>query len=207
MTAEKTLREDKPFDMHYISYIVLIGTPVGLIVYGIILFNSLSRKRNQIQNAISSVDALFIQRADLLPSLIASVKQYMVFEHETLEKITQLRQPAARQADNPYLRPEEGSSILRQIMIQAENYPELKAGSQFTKLQYSFTECEEQIAAGRRLLSASITDYNTSTVVFPWNIAARVFGFKPHQWEYADEQQQNVNAQDLFRKFNQSYHK
>jgi LemA protein len=67
-------------------------------------------------------------------------------------------------------------------MIQAENYPELKAGSQFTKLHYSFQECEEQIAAGRRFLSASITDYNTSTVVFPWNIAARVFGFKPYQW-------------------------
>ena len=112
-----------------------------------------------------------------------------------------LARPAATPAGNPYLRPEEGSSILRQIMIQAENYPELKAGSQFTKLQYSFQECEEQIAAGRRFLSASITDYNTSTVVFPWNIAARVFGFKPYQWQYASEgQRQNVDAQDLFRK-------
>jgi len=187
--------------MHYILYIALIGTPVVLMVYGITLFNSLSRKCAQIQNAISSVDALFIQRADLLPNLIASVKQYMVFERETLERITELRQPAATHAGNPYLRPEEGSSILRQIMIQAENYPELKAGSQFTKLQYSFQECEEQIAAGRRFLSASITDYNTSTVVFPWNIAAKVFGFKPYQWQYASEaQRQNVDAQDLFRK-------
>ena len=187
--------------MHYILYIALIGTPVVLMVYGITMFNSLSRKRAQIQNAISSVDALFIQRADLLPNLIASVKQYMVFERETLEKITELRQPTATHAGNPYLRPEEGSSILRQIMIQAENYPELKAGSQFTKLQHSFQECEEQIAAGRRFLSASITDYNTSTVVFPWNIAAKVFDFKPYQWQYASAaQRQNADAQDLFRK-------
>jgi LemA protein len=187
--------------MHYTLYIALIGTPVVLMVYGITLFNRLSRKRNQIENAISSLDALFIQRADLLPNLIASVKQYMVFERETLEKITVLRHPAATQAGNPYLKPEEGSSILRQIMIQVENYPELKAGSQFAKLQYSFQECEEQIAAGRRFLSASITDYNTSTALFPLNIAAKLFGFKPHQWQYASEvQRQSVNVQDLFQK-------
>lgn len=187
--------------MTTIQYII-IGIGIVFLLYIISLYNKLSTKKNQIQNAISSLDALFIQRADLIPNLIVTVKQYVTFEKETLERITELRRPAnPTKNENPYVQQEEGSSTLKQIMIQVENYPELKANQQFNQLQHAFKDCEEQIAAGRRFLSASITDYNDSVVVFPSNLIATIFGFKNHQWQYATEIQRTaINGDELFNK-------
>ncbi|WP_177761286.1 LemA family protein [Flavobacterium sp. I3-2] len=182
------------------THYIIIGFSMLILLYIISMYNKLSTKKNQIQNAISSLDALFIQRADLIPNLIVTVKQYVTFEKETLEKITELRRPAApTKNENPYVQQEEGSSTLKQIMIQVEDYPELKSNQQFNQLQQAFKECEEQIAAGRRFLSASITDYNDSIVVFPSNVIAGVFGFKKYEWQYATELQRTApNANDLF---------
>jgi LemA family protein len=183
-----------------ITYIS-IGIGAILLLYIISAFNRLSKHRNQIQNAISSLDSLFIQRADLIPNLIATTKEYMNYEQETLAQITGLRTPEVTKEQNPYLQSEEGNKMLMNIMARAEEYPELKASNQFIQLQRAFTECEEQLAAGRRYLSASITDYNDALVTFPSNIIAGIFGFSKYQWQYATAQQRTaVNAEELFQK-------
>ena len=182
-----------------ITYI-LIAVGVLLLICVIAAFNSLSKRRNQIENAISSLDALFIQRSDLIPNLIATTKEYMAYEQDTLRQITELRRPVQpTTAENPYLQPDEASTTIRNIMLQAEAYPELRANSQFVQLQHALSDCEEQLAAGRRYLSASITDYNDRIVVFPSNVIASLFGFKKYEWQYATEaQRQNVDVAGLF---------
>lgn len=176
----------------------LIITAALLILLCIIIYNKLSVRKNQIQNALSSLDALFIQRADLIPNLITVVKQYMAFEQDTLKEITRIRTQSI--SSNGYLTDDESNTLMKQLMINVENYPELKANTQFTNLQFSFNECEEQIAAGRRFLSSSITGYNNQVNVFPSNVMAAMFGFKIYQWERATAtQRQNVDAGQLFR--------
>ena len=95
-----------------ITYI-LIAVGVLLLIFVIAAFNSLSKRRNQIENAISSLDALFIQRSDLIPNLIATTKEYMAYEQDTFRQITELRRPVQPTlAENPYLEPDELSGIL-----------------------------------------------------------------------------------------------
>jgi LemA protein len=133
----------------------------------------------------------------LIPNLITITKQYAKYEQETLDKITQLRQQSRPAAD--YRQDDELSTVMKKWLVQVENYPELKAHTQFTNLQYSWNEVEEQISAGRRYLSASITQYNNTVRVFPSNSIAGLFHFTTHQWERAsDTQRQAVNAEDLF---------
>ena len=183
-----------------IYLIISVSAGILIILAYVAQYNKLNKRKNQIDNAFSVLDALFIKRNDLIPNLVATVKQYMEFERDTLEKITALRVPANR-GSKEYVQDGEADKIMKQIMIQAENYPALKASQQFTNLQYSFNECEEQIAAGRRYLSASITDYNDAVTTFPSNIVAGMIGMKKHEWERAtDAQRQNVNATDLFNK-------
>ncbi|NDV97213.1 LemA family protein [Dysgonomonas sp. 521] len=181
-------------------YIIIgIVILVLLIMVYINSYNILNKRKNQIDNSFSVLDALFIKRNDLIPNLVATVKQYMEFERDTLDKITKLRVPANR-ASEEYVRDGEAEKVMKQIMIQAENYPQLKASEQFSNLQYSFNECEEQIAAGRRYLSASITDYNNAVTTFPSNIIAGMTGMKKHEWERATEsQRRNVDANTLFK--------
>lgn len=183
-----------------IYVIITIAIVVILALVFISKFNTLKTSRNQIDNAFSSLDALFIKRNDLIPNLVATVKQYMTFEKETLDAITKLRVPANRSSEE-YVKDAEADKLMKQILIQAEAYPELKASQQFSNLQYSFNECEEQIAAGRRYLSASITQYNNAVTTFPGNIVASLIGMRTHEWERAtNAQRENVNAQDLFNK-------
>jgi len=180
-------------------FLILSVVGVLFILMGVSIYNTLQKKNNQIQNAFSSLDALFIKRADLIPNLIATVKQYMTFESDTLTKITAMRMPQNTNSE-AYIKDGEADKLMKQIMIQVENYPELKANTQFTNLQYSFNECEEQIAAGRRFLSASITDYNNSVTTFPSNLIAGFSGMKKHEWQQATEsQRQNVDATNLFK--------
>ena len=176
--------------------IVAVAAVICFFTY-ISLFNTLKTKRNQIENAFSVLDALFIKRSDLIPNLIAVAKQYMEFEKDTLMRITTQRSPS--RTSQEYVKAGETDKIMKQFMLQVENYPDLKSNQQFLNLQYSFNECEEQIAAARRYLSASVTDYNDSVSTFPGNVVAGMNGMKMHEWERAtDTQRQNVNANDLF---------
>ncbi len=179
--------------MNYLIYIILTIIPLIILI---IFYNQLTQKRNQIENAISSTDALFIKRSDLIPNLIATVKKYMQFEGDTLEKITALRN--LKSNSNPQIE-QQAQQALKGLMVQVENYPELKASANFRDLQHSMNEIEEQISAGRRYISSSITEYNNKVMQFPNNIVAGLFGFKKYEWEYAKTtQKENVNANDLF---------
>ena len=182
------------------NMILLVAISAGLLLIFLIVvsnFNRLNTRRNQIENAKSSLDALFIKRNDLIPNLITVTKRYANYEKDILDRITQLRQ-ASQSLDN-YQQDGELSALMKRLMIQVENYPELKAHTQFSNLQYSWNEVEEQISAGRRYLSTSITLYNNTVRVFPSNIIAGIFGFRIHQWERATTAQlQPVIAEDLF---------
>ncbi|WP_315062714.1 LemA family protein [Capnocytophaga leadbetteri] len=184
-------------------YMIIGAVVVLLLLYIAGVFNGINKRRNQIENAISSLDALFIQRAELIPNLIETAKQYMAFEKETLTKIAELRKPInlsdITESDNPYAGTDSTGVALKAFMLQAEAYPELESNQQFNYLQRQLTECEEQLSAGRRFLSASITDYNDAIVVFPKNLIANAFGFKKYQWQYATtEQRKAVDAKALF---------
>ena len=180
-----------------ITLMILAAVVVICLLVYISFFNTLKVKRNQIENAFSALDALFIKRSDLIPNLIAVAKQYMEFEKETLMQITEQRMSRNSQE---YIKDGKADNLLKQFMLQVENYPDLKTNQQFLSLQHSFNECEEQIAAGRRYLSASITDYNDSVTTFPGNIVAGMNNMRIHEWERAEEsQRQNVNAQELLK--------
>ncbi|MCD7973345.1 MAG: LemA family protein [Candidatus Azobacteroides sp.] len=182
-----------------IAYIIL-GIVIFVLGTYISQFNKLKRTRNQVENAKSSLDALFIKRNELIPNLVAVLEKYTDFEKEVFEKITALRQSVA---GNPkdYQAEGETDKLLKQLMVQVENYPQLKASQQFTTLQFSLNECEEQIAAGRRYLSASITYYNNAVTTFPGNIVAGMTGMQVHEWERATEaQREKVDVKDMFAK-------
>mgnify|MGYP003599760897 CR=1 FL=1 len=179
-------------------YAILL-IPILLIWVYYSKFNSIKTAQNQISNSLSSLDALLIKRHDLLPNLITLIKQYMAHETDTLQKITQLRSQATPAPNAEYAQDSPLNKLVSGLMVQVENYPDLKANDQFLNLQYSWNEVEEQIAAGRRFVSASITDYNNQITTFPGNIIAGSMNAKPYEWQKATEvQRENINATNYF---------
>ena len=126
-------------------------------------------------------DSVLKKRYDLIPNLVAAAKEYMNFEKEVLEKVTELRSKAVEAnatADEKIHISDQISGFIRNFRIAFENYPNLKANENIMHLQRSLNEIEEQIAAARRAYNASVLDYNNACDMFPTNIFALSFGFK-----------------------------
>ncbi len=91
------------------------------------------------------------------------------------------------------------SSSVKGLMVNIENYPDLKANTNFINLQTTWTESEEQIAAARRTYNASVTDYNNAIMMFPGSLFAGMLNFQPIAvLETAAEERKNISAKELF---------
>ncbi|HAN79365.1 MAG TPA: LemA family protein, partial [Bacteroidales bacterium] len=153
-------------------------------------------------NSFGAIDAMLKKRYDLLPNLIATVKEYMKHEAGVLTEITALR----AQATSGNISTEDKVMIENQlakkvsgIMVAVENYPDLKANTNFLQLQASWNEIEEQISAARRAFNAMVTEYNNSVETFPTNLIAKMMGFKRKSvFEIAEAERQNISAKNLF---------
>ncbi|MEJ0033930.1 MAG: LemA family protein [Bacteroidota bacterium] len=181
---------------------IAIGGVVLLIIIVIGIYNNLVGARNQVENAFGSIDVMLKKRYDLIPNLVESVKAYMKHEKDTLTSITELRAKAI----SGNLSTEERidvenklSGMMRNVMVAVESYPELKADSQFTMLQRSWNEAEEQISAARRAYNAAVTSYNNACEKFPSSIFASMFGHKRKAvFVIPEVERQNISAKALF---------
>ena len=155
--------------------------PIALIMLSIYLYNNLHARKNQIEFAKSSIDALLKKRYDLIPNLNRMVSGYAQHEKSLFENLAKARSEAMRYPNISPARFKSESSIasgLGQVLMLAENYPELKADQQFMQFQKTLLELEEQISAARRFYNAAINDYNNAVQTFPWQYHGNFLGFK-----------------------------
>jgi LemA protein len=181
---------------------VLIGVVVLFALVCIGLINSLVAKKNQVRNVLGSIDALLKKRYDLIPNLVAAVKNYMKHERETLKSITEMRARAAAgnlsEGEKAELDGRVGR-LLGGIMVAVENYPELKANQNFLQLQASLNETEEQISAARRAYNAAVTNYNNALEMFPSSLFAGLLRYNPETVYTAEEgEKANVDVGKMF---------
>lgn len=179
-----------------------------LITLGVLLlllaisYNSLISKRNSAYKAFASIDAMSKKRYDLIPNLVATVQQYMKHERETLAQITEMRARATSGniSDEEKIDLDQKiSKAVSGIMVAVENYPELKASSNFLQLQGSLNEVEEQLSAARRFYNAAVTELNNAIQMVPTNIVAGMFNFKTKQlFEITEQERKNVDVKSLF---------
>jgi LemA protein len=180
--------------------LIIIGI---LILFVVIVYNSLIAKKNQVANVFASLDAMLKKRYDLIPNLISTVKTYMQHEQGTLTKITEIRAKAVSgqlSDDEKVDLDNKMQQAMRGIMVAVENYPDLKANQNFLQLQGSLNEIEEQISAARRAYNASVTDYNNALEMFPTNILAGMMSYKAKTlFEISAAERQNVDVGKLFK--------
>ncbi|WP_159561324.1 LemA family protein [Streptococcus halichoeri] len=147
-------------------------------------YNGLVRSRMHTKEAWSQIDVQLKRRNDLIPNLIETVKGYAAYEEKTFEKIAQLRSQVTH-ATTPAATMEASNALTKQmanLIAVAENYPELKANTNFLKLQDELTNTENKIAYSRQLFNTTTSQYNTKLESFPSNIVAKWFGFKPSEF-------------------------
>jgi LemA protein len=159
--------------------ILLVAAAAGL--YVIMAFNRLVRARQMANEAWSGIDVQLKRRSDLIPNLVDSVKGYAAHERSVLEEVTQLRGAArALPADDVASRAQaEGalSGALGKLFAVAENYPDLKASSNFLDLQKQLSDLENELQMARRYYNGTVRNFNTLVQSFPSSLIAGMCGF------------------------------
>ena len=170
---------------------------VAIIVFAIIgMYNGLVQSKVKVDNAWSQIDVQLQRRFDLIPNFVETVKGYMTHEKETFEKIAALRtswantQSVSEKAnlDN------ELSTALKTIMAVSESYPELKANQNFSDLSEELRNTENKISFSRQFYNDTVTMYNTKLQVFPSNIIAGMFNFRPRDLFKTDSDEARKNV-------------
>lgn len=137
-------------------------------------FNSLVKARNAVDQAWAHIEVELKRRFDLIANLVEIAKGYARHERETFQKVTALRtrsrlfgDAAAANSVQPEL-----ARTVGQIMVLAENYPQLRADQSFLNLQQELTETENRIAERRHAYNQTVNVYLNLVRSVPSNIVA-----------------------------------
>jgi LemA protein len=168
---------------------LIIAAVVVLAIYVIYVFNKLVRTKNRVNNAWSQIDVQLRRRYDLIPNLVETVKGYASHERELFEEVARARASGeqAGTVQDQASAENQITSGLRRLIAVAENYPELKASTNFLALQEELTSTESKIAFARQFYNDQVTILNTLIQSFPSNIVARVFAYKPREFFEIEE--------------------
>lgn len=168
----------------------------AVLIWGISQYNGLVKLRALAEEAFSGMDVYLKKRADLIPNLVEVVKGYMTHEEETLAKIIELRNAAV--SSDRKTSPDAENALtegISKLFALTENYPELKADTQFTSLQASLKSVEEDIAQARKYYNGAVRQFNTKVRSFPASIIASAKGFFEYPYyEAAAQDRENVKV-------------
>ena len=188
------MKED--FNM-VVAIIVIILVLIA--IFAISIYNSLVKKGNACEEAFSTMDVYLKKRYDLIPNLVNTVKGYATHEKETLEKVVALRNNAASASDSQEILKNNDALTqgISKIFALAEAYPDLKANSNFAKLQEELSSVEKDISNARKYYNGCVKEFNNTLMVFPNNIFAGIFGFKKKpMYEVTDSaERENVKVE------------
>ena len=167
----------------WIVLIIFIAIIVFCLVSLITGYNSLVTLRNRVDNQSAQVDVQLKRRAELIPNLIETVKGYAKFEKSTLMDITELRSRVmnAGSTSEACAADAKLGKLCSQVVALGESYPELKANTNFLKLQEELAETEDKIVMARQFYNDTVTKYNTAIQLFPKSLVAGIFGFKKRE--------------------------
>ncbi|RLD97501.1 MAG: LemA family protein [Aquificota bacterium] len=174
---------------------IILVLLILLVAGGVVIYNRMVKLRVMTDQAWSDVDVQLKRRHDLIPNLVETVKGYAAHEKSTLEEVVKARNVAVTavspedkaQAENMLTR------ALRQLFALVENYPDLKANTNFLSLQEELAKIEEAIQQARRYYNAVTRDYNTTISVFPNSLVARQFNFTPKPFFQIEEGERSVS--------------
>lgn len=151
-----------------------------LLVWIVVAFNRLIRRRNLMREGWSGIDVQLKMRRNLIPNLVEAVKGYSEHEKAALERIVLLRSQGEKASGVAEANASENALTqqIKGLFALAESYPDLKASKNFVELQEQLAEIEDQIQMARRYYNGAVRNYNTLAQSFPSNLVAGAFGFR-----------------------------
>tara|TARA_B100001057_G_C22837093_1_gene945582 strand:- start:497 stop:1078 length:582 start_codon:yes stop_codon:yes gene_type:complete len=183
-------------------FLLIIIFLIGFVFWGI--YNNLIQVKNDVSTAYANIDVQLKKRYDLIPNLVSTVREYMKYEEKTLNKLITLRTKAVSQSTQSGERlalDKEISKTLGSVVLSVENYPDLKANSNFLQLQETLNEVELNISASRRAFNSYVKKHNNAIESFPLFLVAKNLNMqKIKYFEALIEEKKVPNIEEIFKR-------
>ncbi len=182
------------------TWIAVLGAVVLIALYAVMIYNRLVKRTTVTEEGWSGIDVQLKRRSNLIPNLVETVKGYAAHERGTLDEVTELRAKTQDAHGRAERAETEGllTAALVRLLAVAENYPDLKASTNFTDLQGQLAEVEDQIQMARRFYNGAVRNLNILVESFPSNLIVNAFKFgKADFFEIEDVAQRAVPEVDF----------
>ena len=178
----------------HIILIVVAVLAVALVGYTVKSYNGLVTLKQEVTQKESDIQTTLQRRADLIPNLVNTVKGYASHEESIMKEVSDARAAlvGANNTGDQLAANEQMTSALNRLLAIAENYPDLKANTNFIQLQDELSGTENRITQARRAYNDAVKTYNTKIQRFPTSLIAGIFNF-----EAFDYFQENEGAQEV----------
>lgn len=177
----------------------IIGIVIGVIVLLCVVlvgssYNSLVTAQEDVESELANIDVQLERRADLIPNLVNSVKGYMSHEEKIIDEITKARENLvnSNSIQDKANANEQLTDAINNLFVIVENYPDLKANTNFINLQDELAGTENRISTARKDYNDSVKTYNKMIKSFPKNIIANIFGFEQQEYFEASDKASEV---------------
>lgn len=170
-------------------------------------YNQMVSLDESVKGQWGQVENVYQRRLDLIPNLVATVKGYASHEQSVFEQVTEARSRAGgvmNISDDVLNDPEafsrfqkaqsELGGALQRLLMITENYPDLKANTNFLALQDQLEGTENRITVERKRYNDVVQSYNVFIKQFPRVFIANMYGFREKAYFTADAQAQNAPA-------------
>lgn len=193
------------FTIMVISVILLVlAIILAVAFYG--MYTGLIKKKNKLNEAMSGIDVQLNKRYSLIPNILTIANKFMEHETELFGQIAALRSQAAgiRSTQDTIAKKidldNQIAAKMGQLMVNVENYPQLKSDQTMANAMQTYNELEEHIAAARRFYNSAVNDINNSIEIFPSSLVAGMLGLTVYPFfEASEEAKKEINASDYLK--------
>jgi len=166
--------------------LILAALLIGIAFYAMGIYNSLQRLKTQIQASIQEIGNQLKRQASLIPNLENSVKGFMKHEKGIFEMLTDARKSVTKANESGSAKDIDQAitklqAVVPQMSILVEDNPELKSNETVTRFMSELSDTADKMMYARRTVIDLTQNYNEKLVVFPSNLLATFFGFKPEK--------------------------
>ena len=173
---------------------IILGLIAAIVIWAIMAYNRMIAGKNQVDNAWAQIDVQLKRRHDLIPNLVQVVKDAMGYEQETLKAVIEARNQALTAKGPAEISQAENALTVAtgRLLALTEAYPDLKANTNIMSLQEELTATENKISFARQFYNDSVMAFNNALQMFPNNLIARQFAFKPAEHFAVPETEKSV---------------
>lgn len=185
------------------AVLVALIAIVALIVIAAMLvvpkYNKLVTGEETVDAAWAQVENQLQRRFDLVPNLVNTVKGYAEHEEEIFTQIADARTQYgnANTVEETADANNELSSALARLLVVVENYPNLKADVQFTRLMDELAGTENRLTVARKDYNDTVQQFNNDVRRFPGNLIAGMFNFEQKDYFEIKEGVEEAPAVDF----------